>query len=75
MNLADERRIEMLWTVLQIGSLALPLVGLAGSMHPYWRSVPRVRLDRKRILELMPASSLSAVTYSVMQQAVVQCLN
>jgi hypothetical protein len=46
MNPADERRIEMLWTVLQVGRVDLVIEGWPKC---YRVSVPRVKADLRRV--------------------------
>jgi len=63
--------LGLLWSVLQVGRLDLA----EGSPPVYRRVLPRVRIDRKRILELMPDSGARNAIYAWPDKAVLLCLN
>ena len=69
----DPRLLELLWSVHQVGRLDLPAPDLGPA---YWRAVPRVRLDRRRVRELLPLGDFpSGAVVAFERNEVLLCLN
>jgi len=61
-----------LWFMPWVGRLLQP-----DTLRPglYWRSFPRIRLERKLIRELMPDAAMRGGTFALMGQGLLHCLN